>query len=144
MNRKTQHQQRSHPHDPHGPRTPNPRRQPVQGSQSGEAMAPGAAGTPEAVQAARIQRDQAKHAAHQQRAGRGVAWVRPSDLIARGSASLAGRGIDFEAELARKARAPMVAGAMHLGERAKQLAPLQAFGRGHTGQAPTRSAVGRP
>lgn len=142
MNPQPQHQQRSHPRDPHDPRGLNTRRQPAPGSQSGGTLASETAGTPEAVQAARIQRDQAKHAAHQ-RAGRGVAWVRPSDLIARGSASLAGRGIDFEAELARKARAPMVAGAKHLGERAKQLAPLQAFGRGHTGQTPTRSAVGR-
>ncbi|WP_150462969.1 hypothetical protein [Nesterenkonia ebinurensis] len=143
MNPQPQHQQRSHPHDPHGPRGLNARRQPVPGSQNGKARSPEAAGTPEAVQAARIQRDQAKHAAHERRAGGGVAWVRPSDLIARGSASLAGRGIDFETELARKARAPMVAGATHLGERAKHLPPLQAFGRGHAGQSPTRSAVGR-
>lgn len=144
MNPQPQHQQRSHPHDPHGPRGLNARRQqPSPESRTGEALTPDGPETPEAVQAARIQHERAKHAAHQ-RAGCGVAWVRPSDLIARGSASLAGRGIDFEAELARKARAPMVAGAKHLGERAKQLPPLQAFGRGHSGQAPTRSAVGRP
>lgn len=38
------------------------------------------------------------------RVGRGVEWVRPSDLIAASSARAAGRGIDFQAELARQAR----------------------------------------
>lgn len=36
--------------------------------------------------------------------GRGVAWVRPSDLIASSTARLAGRGIDFQAELAHRVR----------------------------------------
>ena len=36
--------------------------------------------------------------------GRGIAWVRPSDLIASSSARLAGRGIDFQAELAHLVR----------------------------------------
>lgn len=38
------------------------------------------------------------------RVGRGIEWVRPSDLIASSSARIAGRGIDFQAELARQAR----------------------------------------
>ncbi len=38
------------------------------------------------------------------RVGRGIAWVRPSDLIASSSARLAGRGIDFQAELAHRIR----------------------------------------
>lgn len=38
------------------------------------------------------------------RVGRGIAWVRPSDLIASSSARLAGRGIDFQAELAHRVR----------------------------------------
>ncbi|QBE48470.1 hypothetical protein [Leucobacter triazinivorans] len=38
------------------------------------------------------------------RVGRGIAWVRPSDLIAASSARLAGRGIDFQAELAHRVR----------------------------------------
>lgn len=38
------------------------------------------------------------------RVGRGIEWVRPSDLIAASSAQAAGRGIDFQAELARQAR----------------------------------------
>jgi len=38
------------------------------------------------------------------RVGRGIAWVRPSDLIAASSARLAGRGIDFQAEFAHRVR----------------------------------------
>ncbi len=38
------------------------------------------------------------------RVGRGIAWVRPSDLIASSSARLASRGIDFQAELAHRVR----------------------------------------
>jgi len=36
--------------------------------------------------------------------GRGVVWMRPSDLVAQASAHVAGRGIDFQAELARRVR----------------------------------------
>ncbi|BEH01846.1 hypothetical protein brsh051_11270 [Brooklawnia propionicigenes] len=74
---------------------------------------------------------------------RGVEWVRPTDLIARNSASMAGRGIDLEVELARQARAPMVRGLKGIGERAKRLSPLSAFGHGARHHAPTRAAVGK-
>ncbi len=74
---------------------------------------------------------------------RGVEWVRPTDLINRGSASLAGRGIDLEVEMARKARAPMVDGLKSLGDRARRLSPLSAFGHGARHHAPTRTAVGK-
>ena len=103
-----------------------------------------APGTPEAVQAADV--DQNRTAAvggSPRNARRGLEWVRPTDLIARGSATMAGRGIDFQAELARKARAPMIRGLHRVGERAKQLPPIQAFGRGHAHRAATRDAVGR-
>ena len=69
------------------------------------------------------------------RRARGVEWVRPTDLIARHGAALAGRGIDFETELARRTRTPITTGARQLGERARRLPPLSAFGRGSTGQA---------
>lgn len=36
--------------------------------------------------------------------GRGIAWVRPSDLIASSTARIAGRGIDLQADLARRVR----------------------------------------
>ncbi len=38
------------------------------------------------------------------RVGRGIAWVRPSDLIASSTARIAGRGINLQAELAHRAR----------------------------------------
>ncbi|WP_454138058.1 hypothetical protein [Microbacterium paulum] len=38
------------------------------------------------------------------RVGRGIEWVRPSDLIASGSARVVGRGLDLQTELARQAR----------------------------------------
>mgnify|MGYP001552355684 CR=1 FL=1 len=38
------------------------------------------------------------------RVGRGIEWVRPSDLIAASSARVAGRGIDLHAEFARQVR----------------------------------------
>ena len=38
------------------------------------------------------------------RVGRGIAWVRPSDLIVSGTARIAGRGIDFQAELTHRVR----------------------------------------
>ena len=77
------------------------------------------------------------------RVGRGIAWVRPTDLIARNTASLAGRGIDMEVEMARKAREPLVAGLRNLGDRARRLSPLSAFGHGARHHAPTRAAVGK-
>lgn len=38
------------------------------------------------------------------RVGRGIAWVRPSDLIASSTARIAGRGINLQTELAHRAR----------------------------------------
>jgi hypothetical protein len=38
------------------------------------------------------------------RVGRGIAWVRPTDLIASSTARIAGRGINFQTELAHRAR----------------------------------------
>ena len=61
--------------------------------------------------------------------GRGVEWVRPTDLIARHSAHAAGRGLDFQAELARRTRTPLGAGVRRLGDRARRLPPISAFGR---------------
>lgn len=70
-------------------------------------------------------------------------WVRPTDLIARHGATLSGRGIDFEAELARRARAPLANRAHDLADRARRLPPLSAFGRsGATPDGPVRSGVG--
>ncbi|MDN5892438.1 MULTISPECIES: hypothetical protein [Micrococcales] len=101
---------------------------------------------PDAVRAARASRrrgtERQTPAAEVSRA-RGVEWVRPTDLIARQGAALAGRGVDFEVELARRTRAPLATGVRDLGERTRRLPPLAAFGRGSTGQAaPSRPGVG--
>lgn len=98
---------------------------------------------PDAVRAARAshRRDTERQTpAAETRRARGVEWVRSTDLIARHGAALAGRGIDFEVELARRTRTLVTAGARQLGERARRLPPLSAFGRSSTGQA----AASRP
>ena len=81
---------------------------------------------PEAVRAAQVAREDKQHAIVR---GRGVEWVRPTDLIARHSAHAAGRGLDFQAELARRTRTPIGAGFRRLGDRARRLPPISAFGR---------------
>lgn len=73
---------------------------------------------------------------------RGVEWVRPTDLIARQSAALAGRGIDLHTELARRTRTLTTAGARTAAARMRGLPPLSAFGRSRTPQSPSRAAVG--
>lgn len=71
----------------------------------------------------------------------GVEWVRPTDLLAARTGRVAGQGIDFHAELARRTRrAPGQAyrgartvarsGARVVSERARRLPPVTAFGRG--------------
>ncbi|MDC7802336.1 hypothetical protein PP359_00215 [Sphingomonas sp. BLCC-B65] len=71
----------------------------------------------------------------------GVEWVRPSELLVSRSARIAGRGIDFQAELARRTRSLPVhaAGATRrgvqrlgvgAGDRARRLPPVAAFGQG--------------
>lgn len=80
-----------------------------------------------------------RHAAGRARA---VAWVRPSELLGLASARAVGRGIDFHAELARRARRPAeraaAAWGRALGRRARRLPPATAFGR--TGRSPTGGA----
>ena len=92
------------------------------------------AGTPDAVKQDTARRDAVRKRIDQVR-GRGVEWVRPTDLIARHSAHAAGRGLDFQAELARRTRTPIGAGVRRLGDRARRLPPISAFGRSHAPQA---------
>lgn len=100
-------------------------------------------GTPDAVEAAHVRRDGDHGTPDHERRTRGVEWVRPTDLIARHGATLSGRGIDFEAELARRARAPLANRLHNLTDRARRLPPLSAFGRsGATPEGPVRSGVG--
>ena len=74
-------------------------------------------GTPDAVEAALVRRDDREHAPAGRRA-RGVEWVRPTDLIARHGATLSGRGIDFEAEIA------VITGDVKMGTNADQALEL--------------------
>lgn len=100
-----------------------------------------AAGTPDAVKDAES-RKAAKDKLARVR-GRGVDWVRPTDLIAQGGGRLSRRGIDRTADMNRHVRAPIEKGARWVAERAKRLPPLSAFGhRGGTEQGPRRSGVG--
>ncbi|CAM2989927.1 hypothetical protein [Skermania piniformis] len=76
-------------------------------------------------------------AATAKRKTRGVEWVRPSDLLVSRSARLAGRGIDFQAELSRRTRRlpeqtyrATRTGVRTMSERARKLPPVTAFGRG--------------
>lgn len=85
----------------------------------------------------------------------GVEWVRPSELLASRSARVAGRGIDFQAELARRTRRVpdhivrgtrrgVRAGARFVSERARRLPPVSDFGRGpgQTYSWVSRSGIG--
>lgn len=74
--------------------------------------------------------------------GRGVEWVRPTDLLARRGATVAGRGIHFQTALSQKTRHGITVGVRRVGDRAARLAPLSAFGHGRGQVVPGRSAVG--
>lgn len=98
------------------------------------------AGTPDAVKQAETAR---RPVELDQVRGRGVDWVRPTDLLVRGSGNLAGRGITFNVEQHRRVRATLTTGARAVSKRARRLPPVSAFGR-HSPQ-PTvaaRSGVG--
>lgn len=77
----------------------------------------------------------------------GATWVRPSDLAAAVGARAAGQGIDFQAELARRARRLPIRAAATTGQamsgRARRLLPVGEFGvPAHTSQAAARSGIG--
>lgn len=58
-----------------------------------------------------------------------IVWVRASDLLNTGTGRIAGRGIDFESELARRMRSTPAATRRAKRERADRLPPLSEFGR---------------
>ncbi|TFB88238.1 hypothetical protein E3O44_06080 [Cryobacterium algoricola] len=58
----------------------------------------------------------------------GIVWVRASDLLNSGSGRIAGRGIDFEAELSRRMRRTPATTRRAIRERADRLPPLSEFG----------------
>ena len=100
------------------------------------------AATPDAVKEAEVSRQAVKQRLAQMR-GRGVDWVRPTDLMAHHAGSLSQRGIDFTAEQSRRLRAPLEAHAQRIAERARRLPSLSAFGRNGTAdQGQSRSGVG--
>ena len=100
-----------------------------------------ATSTPEAVRAAQVARDDKQHAIVR---GRGVEWVRPTDLMARSGSRVAGAWIDFQADMARRSRHAAATSARAVAARARRLPPVSAFGRGHADRATTRDAVGIP
>ncbi|SCQ60365.1 Hypothetical protein PFR_JS9-2_601 [Propionibacterium freudenreichii] len=98
-----------------------------------------AEGVPEAIQA------RATSTAAAQRpgsVGRGVEWVRPTDLMARHSATLAGRGLTWNTTINQRARDGLDTSARHVGRRAARLAPIAAFGHHRQPVAATRSSAG--
>ncbi len=132
------HDQQQHEPRERQPR-PKPDRTPVGPAEKSE--------TPDAVQAAKTARLRGNNDETPiQGAGRrvrGVEWVRPTDLLTRHGAALAGRGIDFEVELARRTRTTTTTPLRGLGDRARRLPPLSAFGRSQTTQAaPSRPGAG--
>ena len=73
---------------------------------------------------------------------RGVEWVRPTDLMARGSARVAGAGINFQSELRRRAHEATRASVRGIAEHTRRLPPLSAFGRGPTRSGSSRNPIG--
>lgn len=67
-----------------------------------------------------------------ERLRRGIVWMRPTELIPQTTARIAGRGIDFQAKLARRARLlPAQTAAVTrraIRERSSSLPPLSSFG----------------
>jgi hypothetical protein len=103
------------------------------------------ASAPEAVEAASVQ-------GHRNGAGidpalyrgRGVEWVRPTDLMVRGGSRVAGAGINFQAELRRRTYQATATSARGIAERARHLPPLSAFGHGISRRGSERGAIGTP
>lgn len=75
--------------------------------------------------------------------GRGIEWVRTSDLITRGTGVMAGAGIRFNKAAVLQTRRGVVAVGRAVSKRARKLSPLSAFGRrGSRADGPVRSGVG--
>lgn len=77
------------------------------------------------------------------RDGTGIAWVRASDLLSTGTARIAGRGIDFEAELARRMHGVPATARRVAQSRADRLPPLSEFGRTVDSSPLTTRTLGR-
>jgi hypothetical protein len=81
---------------------------------------------------------------HRETADRpGIIWVRASDLLNTTTGRLAGRGLDFEAELARRLRRAPATARHAIRERADRLPPLSEFGRSGTHPQLRHDELGR-
>jgi hypothetical protein len=90
----------------------------------------GAIGTPDAIEASAVNKPRLDPAVDPTaRYVRGIEWVRPTDLLVRGGSRVAGAGIDFHADLGRRAREAAASGTHAMSPRAKRLPPVSAFGR---------------
>lgn len=102
-------------------------------------------GTPDAVKQPPLPRsspDGARQVLGQVR-GRGVDWVRPSDLFARGGSRLAWRPMDFQARQGYRLRSALASPARLVSGRARRLPPVSAFGRSSSSTAgAVRGSVG--
>ncbi|HWV50627.1 MAG TPA: hypothetical protein VN035_14330 [Microbacterium sp.] len=97
--------------------------------------------TPDAIEAAKIARAGEGETTPDRFRARGVEWVRPTDLLARHGARLAGNGIDFQAGISYRSRQAALAKVRSLADRAKRLPPLSAFGRSSTAHSSERSPI---
>lgn len=73
----------------------------------------------------------------------GIVWVRASDLLNTGTGRIAGRGLDFEAELARRMRRAPATTRRAIRERTAQLPPLSEFGQPNAHASVARYGLGR-
>ena len=76
--------------------------------------------------------------------GGDVNWVRASDLLSSSTGRMAGRGIDFEAELARRMRRTPATTRRAIRNRASKLPPLSEFGQLNDQPQVSRPGLGRP
>jgi hypothetical protein len=75
--------------------------------------------------------------------GGAVTWVRASDLLSSGTGRMAARGIDFEAELARRMRRTPATTRRAIRDRASKLPPLSEFGQRNDQSQVSRPELGR-
>lgn len=73
----------------------------------------------------------------------GIVWVRASDLLNTGTGRIAGRGLDFEAELARRMRRVPATTRRAIRERTAELPPLSEFGQPNAHPSVARYGLGR-
>lgn len=73
----------------------------------------------------------------------GIVWVRATDLLSTGTGRIAGRGIDFDANLARRMRRTPATTRRAIRERADRLPPLSEFGQSSEHPQFSRSELGR-